>query len=581
MVNPAATTPQKTRRRRPKGINPPGRTPDKILHTVRVRMYRQGLGDCFLLTFTNADQKQYNLLIDCGVLPFSHAGDQRLDLIAQNILAETGRHLDTVVATHEHADHISGFKSAAEFFGLNPEKKPAQPVQVDRVWLAWTEKKDDEQVKKILAKTNSLSLAISATVQAMGADQSQPIRDILLFGGAAFDSDGGESLTGTSGEQNVHEGAGPSPIRPVDTAIDANQNPGLQGLTKFKLNKSMAEIMDWLRGWGPVEFLEPNDVRELPDLGIKFYILGPSRRMSMLGGSGPLGQPPAASQSSPELKLNQSTAYMAAVARFAGMELDETPGDGLSKSDIDALYRLSLPFDPTRSLPLEEAQKSYPLGDNPKYPDRLQAAYRDFFKQVYGFGDEIKGYGPEWRRIDTDWMEMGETLALQQVSIVNNTSLVLAIELVESGQVLLFVGDAEQDNWQTWENKNANLDTLLANTVLYKVGHHGSINGTDQELLKNKLTNPDLVALLPVDMKRAADKHWEFPASSLYNPDTSITDDAKKGLLFTQTHGHILLNCDQECMNCDPSFDENKLWPGKISQDPTPEKLWVDYTLTY
>ena len=582
MDNSATPASQITRRRKPKWKNSTGETLDKVLHSVRMRMYRQGLGDCFLLTFTNADQKQYNLLIDCGVLPFSHAGDQRLDLIAQNILTETGRHLDTVVATHEHADHISGFKSAAEFFGLNPEKKPAQPVQVDHVWLAWTENKDDEQVKKITARMNSLALAVTATVQAMDTTQGQSIRDILLFGGAAFDSDSGPGGTqATPGEQNVSENAVASKPQQAETSQDTNRNPESLGLTKFKLNQSMAQIMDWLRGWGPVDFLEPDNVRELPEFGIKFYILGPSRRMSMLGGSGPLGQTPGPGMASHELKLNQSNAFMAAAVRFAGMELDEAPGDGLSKSDVDTLYRLSLPFDPTRFLTIEEAQKPYPLPENPKYPDKLQAAYRDFFKEVYGFGDKITGYGPEWRRIDTEWLQTGETLALQQVSTVNNTSLVLAIEIVQSGQVLLFVGDAEQESWQTWENKNANLDTLLANTVLYKVGHHGSINGTDQELFKNKLTNPDLVALLPVDMKRATDKNWEFPAASLYNTDSSITDDTKKGLLFTQTHGHIILNCDQECMNCDPSFDENKPWPGKISKDGTPEKLWVEYTLTF
>jgi beta-lactamase superfamily II metal-dependent hydrolase len=174
---------------------------------------------------------------------------------------------------------------------------------------------------------------------------------------------------------------------------------------------------------------------------------------------------------------------------------------------------------------------------------------------------------------------MGELLALQQVSTINNTSLVFALELTESGKVLLFVGDAEEESWQTWENKNTNLNKLLANTVVYKVGHHGSINATDQEVLQNKMTHPDLVALIPVDMKRADEKNWEFPAKSLY--DLSNTDVHQKGLLFKQTHGRILLNCDQEgCKDSDPCFETDNPWPGKISMDPAPEKLWVDYTLT-
>ena len=34
---------------------------------LRVRMYRQGLGDCFLLTYSDGGDESH-LLIDCGVL---------------------------------------------------------------------------------------------------------------------------------------------------------------------------------------------------------------------------------------------------------------------------------------------------------------------------------------------------------------------------------------------------------------------------------------------------------------------------------------------------------------------------------
>jgi beta-lactamase superfamily II metal-dependent hydrolase len=530
----------------------------KVLQTVRIRMYRQGLGDCFLLTFTNNDQKQHHMLIDCGVLPLSTGGNQRLDLIAQNILAETGQHLDTVVATHEHADHISGFKSAGEFFGINPPKKPAQPPRVDQVWLAWTENKEDEQVKKILAKTETLGLAISAAMQGMAEAQSQPIQDLLLFSGNYLDDE---------------EAQGEAEAR------GAGNNPNDEPKKKFKISKTIAQIMDWLREWGPVEYLEPDDVREIPEFGIKFYILGPSRKMSMLGGSGLDGRPAGMPTASGGLKLTQSSAFLAAAAHNAGLELEAAPGEGLSQADLEAIYRLSQPFDPTRFLELNEAGKTYQLPENAKYPDRLQAMYGDFFNEFYGDEDKDAPQGPKWRRIDADWLQMGELLALQQVSTINNTSLVFALELTESGKVLLFVGDAEEESWQTWENKNANLDKLLANTVVYKVGHHGSINATDQEILQNKMTHPDLVALIPVDMKRAGEKNWEFPARPLY--DLTAADANQKGLLFKQAHGRILLNCDQEgCKDSDPGFETDNPWPGEISADPNPEKLWVDYTLT-
>ncbi len=34
--------------------------------SVRIRMYRPGLGDCFLLTFRNGSQDRH-ILIDCGI----------------------------------------------------------------------------------------------------------------------------------------------------------------------------------------------------------------------------------------------------------------------------------------------------------------------------------------------------------------------------------------------------------------------------------------------------------------------------------------------------------------------------------
>ena len=42
-----------------------------------------------------------------------------------------------------------------------------------------------------------------------------------------------------------------------------------------------------------------------------------------------------------------------------------------------------------------------------------------------------------WRTVDDDWMQLGEALGLYLDEFTNNSSLVLAFELVESGKVLL------------------------------------------------------------------------------------------------------------------------------------------------
>jgi hypothetical protein len=61
-----------------------------------------------------------------------------------------------------------------------------------------------------------------------------------------------------------------------------------------------------------------------------------------------------------------------------------------------------------------------------------------------------------WRRIDNDWLMSAGQLALQVDNAVNNTSLVLAFELIESRKVLLFVGDAQVGNWKSWQEPTFN-----------------------------------------------------------------------------------------------------------------------------
>jgi beta-lactamase superfamily II metal-dependent hydrolase len=128
-----------------------------------------------------------------------------------------------------------------------------------------------------------------------------------------------------------------------------------------------------------------------------------------------------------------------------------------------------------------------------------------------------------WRTIDDDWLEQAEALALYLDTYTNNSSLVLAIELVESGKVLLFAADAQTGNWLSWpkvkwEKAGVRTDDLLARTVLYKVGHHGSHNSTLKDAFE-KMIHPDLVALIPVHKKDpniAKPKGWKMPASNLF-----------------------------------------------------------------
>jgi hypothetical protein len=102
---------------------------------VRIRSYNVGFGDCFLLTFTYEDDRARNILIDFGSTKQSASGPAGgLVTIAKKISEDCGGKLEMVVATHRHADHISGFGGASG--AIIRDLKPDLVVQ------PWTEDPD-------------------------------------------------------------------------------------------------------------------------------------------------------------------------------------------------------------------------------------------------------------------------------------------------------------------------------------------------------------------------------------------------------------------------------------------------------
>src|SRR5258705_7417136 len=80
-----------------------------------LRAYNVGFGDCLLLLlrYDDEDRPVRSVLFDFGStkLPDSRVANH-MKVIADNIAEETGGKLDMVVASHRHADHISGFGDA-------------------------------------------------------------------------------------------------------------------------------------------------------------------------------------------------------------------------------------------------------------------------------------------------------------------------------------------------------------------------------------------------------------------------------------------------------------------------------------
>ena len=105
---------------------------------VKVRMYRTGLGDCFLLAFPrshadNTPPDAFYLLVDCGVYKSTPDGAAKIEAIVKDIHDATGGRLDLLVITHEHWDHVSAFHQT------QAQKIFENDIKLNALWMAWTE----------------------------------------------------------------------------------------------------------------------------------------------------------------------------------------------------------------------------------------------------------------------------------------------------------------------------------------------------------------------------------------------------------------------------------------------------------
>jgi hypothetical protein len=151
-------------------------------YRAKVRMYRQGLGDCFLISLPRNDggSRPFYVMIDCGVVLGTPDPGTIMKQVMDNIVEVTGGEIDILIATHEHWDHLSGFVQAAESFAR---------LKVAQVWLAWTENEVDELTQKIKKEKglalSALRMGLSQMQLAGDDDGAAELGGILEFFGAA------------------------------------------------------------------------------------------------------------------------------------------------------------------------------------------------------------------------------------------------------------------------------------------------------------------------------------------------------------------------------------------------------------
>ncbi|CAN5853006.1 hypothetical protein BH23PLA1_BH23PLA1_13500 [soil metagenome] len=520
--------------------------PETTELAVRVRMYCQGLGDCFLLTFPPGpgSTRPLRVMIDCGVFQFSPGEANKLGQVTRSIRDETDGKIDLLIITHEHWDHISGFAHCQEIF---------DDFEFKRIWMSWAENLDDPDSKQVKTELGKKQARLRAAV-----------KQALLRLDSSLEANSGNPFTARLRDdmisaESVLEFFGPEEDDAGGLALAGDGGRTARGTAGKR--RTLDDTMNWLRERvKPGDFCSPGECRPLPGAsGVKVYVLGPPRSVKSIRKVNP-------SRGQTFGHLTERVSLLGALDWMASNEGADPPG----------------PFDDRHRLSPEDA--------------RLDP----FFREIYGFPDDPLGdEGPIWRRIDDEWLGGIGHLALQLDTGVNNTSLALAFELPD-GRTLIFPGDAQVGNWLSWAEVTfkdgtgrelfVTVQQLLNRAVLYKVGHHGSHNATLKPGGLEEMTSAELVAMIPTDeafakTKRPPADGWKMPSFELYEA------------LTTFTH-HRILRADQGATDLDAEVGNDAASPrwkefrGRVTfaeetftADPKdlgpPKPLYVEYTIPF
>lgn len=493
------------------------------------RHYCQGIGDCHLLRFPKADRSPFWMLIDCGVHTSISGGSDLMDGIVEDIHAATGGRIDVLVLTHEHADHISAFLPSANRFA---------DFRIGEIWMAWTESDVDPQAQALdKFKQQALTALADASQRLNAARELSPSLQALRAG---VDALLGFSF-GAKGEK----------VRALRKAAEA-LSP------------------DNIRYREPGE--PPITIRGLPNLRI--YVLAPSRDERYLRITEGTGETYRMADDADGLRMARALS-----CAFAATAEGSAPNDPAA------------PFDASTGARLSDLQRPAPASSR---KNSIEAFARDhYFGPAIAPGPAIRSRRPaspdtlnerdqSWRRIDHDWLGTSADLAMQLDNKTNNTSLVLAFELVDTGRVFLFAADAQVGNWLSWHDTRWTLENgdvvtgpaLLARTVYYKVGHHGSHNATLGKKGLELMVSKDLSAFIPTNEDDAKNVHWgEMPFEGVLS---ALEKHCGKRVI--RADAAWLLGGKRPFRVPSGSIRNLRTGPG-VAEDGDPRRRWVEVDL--
>jgi glyoxylase-like metal-dependent hydrolase (beta-lactamase superfamily II) len=453
---------------------------------AKIRMYRLNeLGDCFLVSFSTPSATS-NLLIDCGSFRNGKPSADRLrEIVKDGIMQDLGGKPIDVV--------VGTHQHNDHVSGFVHCEKEFRDIGIEQVWLSWLDDPKDKKARRIGEDYNNFKNHLAASRARLQSKVPKKNED-------------------------------PAKATPAARALGVlNDVLGFYGASTDKLPAELPQdaykILKRLGKKAPL-YLRPGQTLDMPGLPegtVRVHVLGPPRTKHTDEEEDPLFR--------------------------------KDPREGES-------YDHSLAAAKLHAFRFMTAAKKY--NDSDETRDEEHYPFKKSFKKTgpsldaKSFNTVISRYrnrDESWRKIEDDWMQQAESLALWIDTFTNNSSLVLAIELVQSRKILLFVADAQTGNWASWkdvkwEDAKVNTDDLLKRTVFYKVGHHASHNATLVEAF-DKVTSSELVALIPVHKKdpNIAKKKggWKMPAKNLF----------KK--LVNSTNNRVLQMDGVHTPKCDPT----------------------------
>jgi hypothetical protein len=146
-----------------------------------------------------------------------------------------------------------------------------------------------------------------------------------------------------------------------------------------------------------------------------------------------------------------------------------------------------------------------------------------------------------------------DRLALALDNVRNNTSLVIVFRY--RGKSLLFPGDAQWGNWQSWIGTDA-ARQLISELDFLKIAHHGSDNATPVDVV-HALRKTGLAAMVSTQI---------LPYPTI--PRLPLITEVEK-----HCTGHVVVRSDTITVAGAPKFASQKM-PQKFKAG----ELWIDYT---